>query len=1079
MLFSVLLVVGGLGGIVGPIESVVKAAAASTALFTIIDSPPLKSGGVKDPEVQAESDIVFENVRFTYPSRPQTEVLKGLDLSIPAGKITALVGPSGCGKSTIVGLLERWYGISDINEETLEVPDQDSREESKRGKEKRKWGKKKDQDKNQKDGTNSVAEKSSTKEGGRPIFQNAGSIYVGKHNIEEIDRKWWRSKIGLVQQEPFLFNETIYENVALGLIGSQWQSEPEATKRKLVEEACQEAFADEFIRRLPQGYETKVGESGIKLSGGQRQRLAIARSIAKRPTILILDEATSAIDVRSEKIVQAALDRVAKGRTTITIAHRLSTIKKADRIVVLKEGIAVEQGTHDELISKLDGTYANLVRAQHLDLGGAEEDGDRSGAALADAEDNNINDTSVSKERLPRESGPGQQRTKIATTGRQVYNFLTSALTASTQKERNQKTVDVETTEALHEKQRSFFTSVGLFLYEQRHHRWIYLSIVLSAGGAGGVYAAQSFIFSRFFVVFQYSGARLLSAGNFWALMFFVLALGISLCYAIMGYSANSLCNHVVATYRQQYFESILGQPVAFFDAEDHSSGTLTSRLSNDPKMLQELTSLNLALPLVSIFQVVACTIISFVFGWKLTLVVFFATLPVILAAAFQRLRYELDFDGYNQRVFQESSQFAAESIGAFRTVTALTLEDSITRRFKSLLDQHVHKAFMKARMAVLIFSLCNSVELCCVSLALWYGGQLILHHEYGVAQFFLIFSAVVQGGQQAGMFLAFGPNVAKATAAANRILDIRSDPKIEYRRLKPSEGSDLGNNVDPTHPKSGEGTEQDAKEVHDQVREEQAMAIEFRDVSFIYPTRPAAVYRHLNLIIPKGGYTALVGPSGCGKSTAIALLARFYAPTTGSIIVDGCDLTSIPLKVYRSQIALVSQEPTLFEDTIRENLIFGLPKASFRGKNNVDIDAAIHDACRQAEVHDFVSSLPEGYGTLLGHGVHSSLSGGQRQRLCIARAILRKPRLLLLDEATSALDSVSEALVQKALDRVARRGDVTVVVVAHRLATVQAADQILVMGDGGTIVERGTHGDLVEKRGVYWAMCRAQALDR
>lgn len=202
-----------------------------------------------------------------------------------------------------------------------------------------------------------------------PAITLSGSISVGGHNLDTVGLKWWRSQIGLVQQEPFIFNDTIYKNVEFGLIGSQWEHADEATKKTLVEEACKEAFADEYITRLPQGYDTPVGDAGIKLSGGQRQRLAIARSIIKRPTILILDEATSSIDVRGERLVQAALDKVSEGRTTITIAHRLSTIKKADKIIVLRKGKLVEQGTHDSLLADENGAYWALVNAQKLSMG--------------------------------------------------------------------------------------------------------------------------------------------------------------------------------------------------------------------------------------------------------------------------------------------------------------------------------------------------------------------------------------------------------------------------------------------------------------------------------------------------------------------------------------------------------------------------------------------------------------------------------------------------------------------------------------------------------------------------------------
>jgi ATP-binding cassette subfamily B (MDR/TAP) protein 1 len=163
------------------------------------------------------------------------------------------------------------------------------------------------------------------------------------------------------------FNHSIFNNIAFGLLGSKWETEPEEVKAKLVEGACKEAFADEFIARLPQGYMTMVGERGIKLSGGQRQRLAIARSIIKRPSILILDEATSSIDVRAERVVQAALDNVSQSRTTIVIAHRLSTIRKADHIIVLQNGTKVEEGSHDDLISNTEGIYHSLAHAQHID----------------------------------------------------------------------------------------------------------------------------------------------------------------------------------------------------------------------------------------------------------------------------------------------------------------------------------------------------------------------------------------------------------------------------------------------------------------------------------------------------------------------------------------------------------------------------------------------------------------------------------------------------------------------------------------------------------------------------------------
>jgi ABC-type multidrug transport system fused ATPase/permease subunit len=438
----------------------------------------------------------------------------------------------------------------------------------------------------------------------------------------------------------------------------------------------------------------------------------------------------------------------------------------------------------------------------------------------------------------------------------------------------------------------------------------------------------------------------------------------------------------------------------------------------------------------VDIFNLIGCTIIAFAYGWKLTLVALFAALPVILAGAIARGRYEKQFESMNAKVFRESSQFSTESIRAFRTVAALTLEDKILHRYRILLDEHVRNAFRRAPIAVLVFALAESVELCAIALTFWYGGQLLAAGEYSVEAFLVVYVAVVLGGQAAGQTLGFVPNLTRATAAANRILSCRGKSEV---RGEPWTADNV--------------------------------CIEFHDVGFQYPTRDVPVFRHLSLDINQGAYVAVVGPSGCGKTTIISLLERFYQPSSGDIRIGGIPLAQCPLGAYRQQVALVAQEPTLFAGTVRENLVLGLA--------DEPSDDDIQEATQAAEIHDFITSLPDGYGTELASGTHASLSGGQKQRMCIARALLRKPKLLLLDEATSSLDSESEALVQRAIDRVAASGRVTIVVIAHRLATVQNAQRIVALGEGGNIVEEGSHADLVRQKGAYWSMCKAQALDR
>jgi ATP-binding cassette subfamily B (MDR/TAP) protein 1 len=294
-------------------------------------------------------------------------------------------------------------------------------------------------------------------------------------------------------------------------------------------------------------------------------------------------------------------------------------------------------------------------------------------------------------------------------------------------------------------------------------------------------------------------------------------------------------------------------------------------------------------------------------------------------------------------------------------------------------------------------------------------------------------------------------PTFAQATGAANRIFSLRNvgkeDNDTPTERLPPRDQSD----------------------------QRLGAKVELQGVSFKYPTRDTPIFHGLDLTIESGQFVAFVGPSGCGKTTVISLLERFYDPVSGTIFFDDRNVKSLELSSYRHRLSLVSQEPRLFDGTVRENLLLGLGSDPTTNSPE-NIDDQIVQACKDAEIHDFIISLPDGYGTELGIHTQTALSGGQKQRLCIARALLRSPSLLLLDEATSSLDSQSEKLVQNALERLAGERRMTIVAVAHRLATIQKADVIFVfgeseMGRGSKVVERGSHQELLRRRGMYWQM--------
>lgn len=690
VLFSVMMMTTAIGGITTPLSGAARAASAATIFYAMIDAPQTECSGFGEgtPEAGAATtgDLVLENVHFCYPLRPDLKILDGVDMTFPAGKMTAIVGPSGSGKSTIVSLLERWYELDEPG-----------------------------------------------------VFTTYGHLTAGGVRLRDLDRRWWRIQVGLVQQEPFLFNDTIFNNVAHGLVGTKWETADAKTKKAMVETACREAYADEFVARLPQGYATMVGDGGgLKLSGGQRQRLAIARAIIKQPAVLILDEATSAIDVRSEQIVQAALDRASQNRTTITIAHRLSTVRKADNIVVLRKGRVVEQGTHAELMARGEGgAYHALATAQQLIREKVEE------RAVPKSRSRS---KSRSPSRSPSRKQPRSRSRSHDSNERKSMDIVEkeAAIRPSSivdvvpgaAKEETDAAVDLPPqpsqpspahslrTPSLNipAGNRSFWRSFVLLLHEQRALWPWYLVMFAGALAAGASAPVQAYLFAVLISLFSFLGAPawLHALTNFWCLMFTVLAIAVGLAYFALGWSATTTAFHITHHYRRAYLRSMLAQPVAFFDGDDHSAGALTARLATDPSQLQQLLGMNLAFVAISVLNVVGCLGVSFAFGWKLTLVTVLTSMPVLLGAAFIRLRYEQQFEKASQAVFAESAQFATEAVGAFRTVAALTLEESIGERYATLLRSHIRGALVQSGVSTFVFALSDSIALLCMAFVLW-----------------------------------------------------------------------------------------------------------------------------------------------------------------------------------------------------------------------------------------------------------------------------------------------------------------------------------------------------------------------
>lgn len=455
----------------------------------------------------------------------------------------------------------------------------------------------------------------------------------------------------------------------------------EEKKRELVREACVEANADVFIRNLPHGYDTVVGERGGLLSGGQRQRVAIARSIISNPRILLLDEATSALDPKAEGIVQAALDNVSRTRTTIMIAHKLSTVKKADRIVVMSKGQTIEEGTHESLIAA-KGNYWRLVNAQNLNLGSNSKD------------------------------EPEDEVERSATSSPENLEKVTTVKSTPNLGEPHSDLGNVS-------RRTSLLKCLVRILYEQRRlwHFFVIGSIGSVAGGA--IFPVQAVLFSKIITVFQLNGAALRERGNFWSLMFFVLALGTLVSYAGIGFVLTVAAVLTSRFYRSEYLNGMLRQDVEFFDRQENSPGSLTARLATDPQALQDLISVNLGLIIIVLVNLIASCILALAVGWRLALVAIFGCLPALFLAGFVRIRMEMYSQDKNAKLYLESARFAAEAVGAIRTVSSLTLESKVYDSYADCLRLPTRRSYKHIGISMIFFGLSDSIDLLGMSLHL------------------------------------------------------------------------------------------------------------------------------------------------------------------------------------------------------------------------------------------------------------------------------------------------------------------------------------------------------------------------
>jgi ATP-binding cassette, subfamily B (MDR/TAP), member 1 len=745
------------------------------------------------------------------------------------------------------------------------------------------------------------------------------------------------------------------------------------------------------------------------------------------------------LDSTSEKIVQEALDNLLKmkKRTTIIIAHRLSTIRDADKIVVLENGVVVEQGTHDSLLSSDTSLYAALVNMQltSMEETSAEPHDEiptqaQIAQALAVPSTRKYSIQIASPELEDIESGSaGIKNKQTHTNYKEISGKDEEELQAMMKTKVGKAIID---TEAEVDKKTSSIAWIWALSAPERPY--------LVAGLFGSVLLGASFpilgylLAAMIGIFFNPDPKDMLRKAAYYAYIFLGVAgsqlLGIFLGQYCFGVITEKLARRV----REKSFLKMLQMEVTWFDQPENTAGTLAQQLATDCMMVKALTGERASTSCSQLVTFAVAFAVAFYQSWEMTLVMV-GLFPVIGAAFALQHKFVTSAAGASMTATNEAGSVASQTLLNIRTINAFGLEMISAAAFEKHLVEPLKQVIKKGTVTGFGMGFSQLVILSGAGLAYYTGGQLVLLGRATFTEVISVILVIMLGAIGLGQFAADASDKAEALTAAKKI------QKLWQQTTKITAMSDEG-------------------EIPTAIKGE----VVLRNVCFAYPMRPDHdVYNKMNLTIEAGQTVALVGPSGCGKSTAVALIERFYDPSAGAVLLDGKDIKTLRLSWLRQQIGLVSQEPVLFIGSIADNIAYGKEDATME-----EIEAA----ARMANAHDFISAFPDAYKTQVGEkGVQ--LSGGQKQRVAIARAIIRDPKILILDEATSALDSASEQVVQAALDNLLVAKKRTTIVIAHRLSTIKKADKIVVFSDG-VVVEQGTHDALLlDPNGAYSALVR------
>lgn len=542
-----------------------------------------------------------------------------------------------------------------------------------------------------------------------------GAILLDGHDIRDLNISWLRSQIGVVGQEPVLFGTTIGENIRFG--------REDATQDE-IEKAAKDANAHNFIMKLPMKYDTMVGERGTHLSGGQKQRIAIARVLVRNPKILLLDEATSALDYQSEAIVQRALDRARKGRTTIIVAHRLSTIKNADRIVFLKNGAVFEEGTHLNLMTSKQGAYRHLVLSQN----GESDDG----------EENQLQPEPIS-----------------------IVDDVQDVCIPSSASSKDDVLLNEDAKEAS-----------MLDIMKMSKNEWPFILL----GGIGSAIVGVStpiyaILFALVMGILSPGGPldEKRSQGDFYSLMFLILGIVVGLAAFVQSLCLSIAGEALTARLRSLSFRAMLKKEIGWFDHESNNTGSLCARLSADAASVQGATGSRIGLILEAVSTLCGSVILSLYYEWRLGLTAMCFVPPLILSSYYHNKiilgQSSLERDG-----LRKSAGIAIEAIGNIRTVASLGKEKNFHKLFVESLRESHKGALNKTLFRGCSYGFANSLLFFSYGITLYYGGWLVTHASVNYVTVIAVSEALITGTNCVGEALAFSPNYHKARVSADRI---------------------------------------------------------------------------------------------------------------------------------------------------------------------------------------------------------------------------------------------------------------------------------------------------------------------